>query len=264
MRQKNSTRFIIDPEFEMRAKNTFYDNSYSKVPDRMVSWREFGAKEKCAGILQLCKGLIFEKVVEVGCGLGNILSQLDRLKFASELYGIEVSPSVVKYLEEKTNIPRLKAVYLMDTNKTPFKDNFFDLGILSHVLEHVPDPKKLLKETLRICRYVIVEVPLEDCLLQNLLAHYQLTINHQRRIDNITGHINFFNKSTVMDLFNESRSKILKERIYRPSQVFSTGVQPVVLAKYFQSVLSHLAFRIAKSGIAVSHYTVLLEKRTVG
>lgn len=263
MRQKNTTRFVIDPEFEMRVRNTFYDQSYSKVSDKMVSWREFGAKEKCASILQLCKGLVFEKVVDVGCGLGNILSLLDRLKFASELYGLEVSPSAIKYLEEETNIPRLKGVYLTDTNKTPFEDNFFDLGILSHVLEHVPDPKKLLKETLRTCKYVIVEVPLEDCLLQNLYALYQLRIYHQQRINNISGHISFFSKSKAIDLFNECGDEVLKERIYRPKKQFSYGFQPVVLLKYFQSALSYLAFLTTKSGIAVSHYAVLLRKRSV-
>lgn len=263
MSRKNRTKFVIDPEFEMKVRNTFYDNFYSKATYGEVLWRDFGAKEKCESILKLCNGFTFEKVVEVGCGYGNILSLLDRSKFAPELYGLEVSPSVVKYLEEKTNIPRLKTVYLVDTSKTPFEDDFFDLGILSHVLEHAHDPKKLLKETLRICRYVLVEVPLDDCLLPNLYARYQLRLNHQQRIDNITGHINFFSKSTAMNLFSESGSEILKERTYRSWKVFSTDFRPVVMLKYLQSALFYLVFLTTKARIVGSHYAVLLRKRSV-
>src|SRR5205807_9724666 len=36
-----------------------------------------------------------------------------------------------------------------------------DLGIASHVPEHVPDPPALLAEIARTCRAVVVEVPLE-------------------------------------------------------------------------------------------------------
>jgi ubiquinone/menaquinone biosynthesis C-methylase UbiE len=170
---------------------------------------------------------------------------------------------VVEYLKEKTNIPRLKAVYLVDTSKTPFEDNFFDLGILSHVLEHVRDPRKLLMETLRICKYVLVEVPLEDCLLPNYYARYQLRFKHQKRIDNDTGHINFFNKSTAADLFSKSGSEILKERTYRVWKVFYTNFQPVVLLKYLQSALLYFVFLTTKSRIASSHYAVLLRKKII-
>ena len=42
-----------------------------------------------------------------------------------------------------------------------WRDGTYELGILSHVLEHVPDPPALLGEIARACRAVVVEVPLE-------------------------------------------------------------------------------------------------------
>ena len=93
MRWKNSTKFVIDPEFEMKVRNTFYDNFYLKAADSNVLWRDFVTREKCMSILKLCNSLTFEKVVDVGCGHGNILSFLDCLKFAPQLYGLEVFQS---------------------------------------------------------------------------------------------------------------------------------------------------------------------------
>ena len=44
---------------------------------------------------------------------------------------------------------------------SPDLDGEFDLGILSHVLEHVREPGELLAEVARVAKAVVVEVPLE-------------------------------------------------------------------------------------------------------
>ena len=55
----------------------------------------------------------------------------------------------VKYanIDEKTNPD-----YLCDITDLPVEDKSFDGVILSEVLEHVPDPKAVLKEAYRIFR----------------------------------------------------------------------------------------------------------------
>ena len=44
----------------------------------------------------------------------------------------------------------------------PAEDGAYDLAVLSHVLEHVPEPMSLLREAARVAPAVLVEVPLED------------------------------------------------------------------------------------------------------
>lgn len=260
--ESSGTKFIIDSEFEKRSKKSFYDDYYVEVGDNEIKWRDFGAIEKCESIVELCKGLQFAKVVEIGCGLCNIISKLDKLNFAPEFYALEVSPSVIHFIKEKINIPRLRAVYLLDTNKTPFENDFFDLGILSHVLEHVQIPHTLLNETLRICKYALVEVPLEDCLLSNLSSKFWEKVSGHRRMDNPTGHINFFNKSTVRKLIMESGGKILRERTYRSWKVFFIRFRPITLLNYFQSIMFYLIFKVTNSRVVGTHYAVLITSKT--
>lgn len=66
-----------------------------------------------------------------------------------------------------------------------FGDNFFDLAILSHVLEHVEFPRVLIRTAQRVAKYVFWEIPLEDNF--RLPDRLQNAGSFQD-----AGHINFF------------------------------------------------------------------------
>jgi SAM-dependent methyltransferase len=256
---RSKTQFIVDPEFEKRIKNSFYDSYYIGAGSEVKRWRDFGAIEKSKSIVDLCKGLHINTVIEIGCGLCSVTSKLSELNFAPEFYALEVSPSAVNYIRNKVNIPRLKVVYLEDTSKTHFKNNSFDLGILSHVLEHVPNPHILLKEALRISRYVLVEVPLDDCLSANLYSKLNEKITGNPREINSTGHIHFFNKITINDLVHKSGGRVIKERNYRPKRPFYI-LHPIDLLTYSQSTAFDLIFKITGSKIVGTHHALLITK----
>ena len=75
--------------------------------------------------------------------------------------GFDISERAASFAATR---PEVDAARRFDGHTLPVADAAYDLGILSHVLEHVPDPLPLLRETARSCRAVIVEVPLEDNL----------------------------------------------------------------------------------------------------
>lgn len=43
----------------------------------------------------------------------------------------------------------------------PFEDNSFDVAVLAEVVEHVPNPIKVLKEAMRVAKRVIITIPNE-------------------------------------------------------------------------------------------------------
>ena len=44
-----------------------------------------------------------DKFIDVGCGKGRILAEMERIKFPGQLYGIELNPDVAKYAQDWAN-----------------------------------------------------------------------------------------------------------------------------------------------------------------
>ncbi|MBI5094051.1 MAG: class I SAM-dependent methyltransferase [Candidatus Hydrogenedentes bacterium] len=170
-----------------------YDSYYSGPSD----WRWLGAIAKAANIIRLCQGRAHGTVLDIGCGEGAVLLRLSDLGFGSELYGLEISGSGVKATLER-KIPRLTACALFDGYHIPYEDGRFDLAILSHVVEHLEYPERLLREASRVARLVFVEIPLED----NALAKLGI-------IPYGTGHLVYYSRKTLRALLARSDLTIL-------------------------------------------------------
>ena len=140
----------------------FYDSAYARGGERHARWRELGARGKADHVEELARRaeLPAERVVEVGCGDGALLAELSRRRLGRELSGFEISEAALE-LARGRSIPRVVRLDPFDGRALPARDGEFDVGVLSHVLEHVPEPVALLRETARVARAVIVEVPLE-------------------------------------------------------------------------------------------------------
>ncbi|MGH2903725.1 MAG: class I SAM-dependent methyltransferase [Solirubrobacteraceae bacterium] len=159
---------------------SFYDQGYTQAPtdaSRYARWRALGAVGKADHVLALCAQARStaggpsdgrtagergsgapSSTLEVGCGGGALLSELHRRDFGGRLSGVEITGAAVEIArtrEEIASVERYDGLHL------PAADGEYDLGIVSHVLEHVPDPPALLAEVARACRAVVVEVPLE-------------------------------------------------------------------------------------------------------
>jgi SAM-dependent methyltransferase len=136
--------------------SAFYDAAYRRAGGRERAWRELGAVGKADHV----ESLLAEpprRLVEIGCGDGALLAELDRRHVSGSLAGFDVSEEAVEAARGRG----LTAVEVFDGHRLPVPDDAYDVAVLSHVLEHVADPAGLLREAARVAPAVIVEVPLE-------------------------------------------------------------------------------------------------------
>ena len=183
----------------------FYEEAYRAGDgERLGRWRALGAEGKADHVARLCEraGLRPERVVEVGCGDGALLTELGRRSFAPGLTGFEISEAAVAIARDRA-IAGLQAIEPFDGARVPREAGAFDLGILSHVLEHVPAPAALLREVARVSGAVVVEVPLEANLSARRVG---------KRIDaEEIGHIQLLDRAAVHRIAREAGLRVAEE-----------------------------------------------------
>ncbi|HLF34884.1 MAG TPA: class I SAM-dependent methyltransferase [Cyclobacteriaceae bacterium] len=175
-----------------------YNEMYS---DDTEEWRRLGAIRKTENILELSQGYIFEKIVKIGAGDGNILSLLSSKGFGKSLTAVEVSESAIRQIKKK-NIPNLFEIKQVNGNELPFRDKEFNLAICSHVLEHVENPRTTLREIRRISEYQVFEIPVDFSFRVDKKVKHFLSY----------GHINIFNPPLFRFLLLSEEFQIIREK----------------------------------------------------
>jgi SAM-dependent methyltransferase len=102
------------------------------------------------------------RLIDVGCGTGNgLLIFYER--FGVGGVGVDVSGGMLRIAQAKLADRGLPIeLHCLDGQKLPFDDDAFDSGISFEVLEHTPDPARLLAELARVVKpggTVVVTTP---------------------------------------------------------------------------------------------------------
>ncbi|MCL4300764.1 MAG: methyltransferase domain-containing protein [Anaerolineae bacterium] len=190
-----------DPLSVSAKLKTNYEDFYEGESE----WRRLGAVDKAKNIVSLCTSYPHRTILEIGAGEGAILQRLSDLGFGEALYGLEISASGVKAISQRS-IKALIECRLFDGYTIPYDDKKFDLAVLSHVVEHLEYPRRLLYEASRVAHFVFVEVPLED----NLRLKKDFVFDH-------VGHINFYSPKTIRQLVQSCDLEVLSQVVLHAS-----------------------------------------------
>ena len=103
------------------------------------------------------------RLLEVGLGMGHLIGQLED---AFDTYGMDLNHWAVKQSKsvvEKTQLQTASAQEL------PYRDESFNVVIIKHIVEHLPDPQKAIEEIGRVTEpggTLILATPNLDSLLK--------------------------------------------------------------------------------------------------
>jgi ubiquinone/menaquinone biosynthesis C-methylase UbiE len=111
------------------------------------------------------------KVVDVGCGEGYVLRQID----SGEAVGVDISDTALKEARASTKATLVKAA----AESIPYPDGYFDAAICSEVLEHTMHPESVVKELARIVKAggtIVISVPNEPLVnrIKDVIWHLGL------------------------------------------------------------------------------------------
>ena len=100
------------------------------------------------------------RILDVGCRNGQLLDSLRHFGFQT-LYGVDICEEAIDYVQTKGHIGVERDCHV----PLDIDEEFFDVIVLVHILEHCFDPELVLsnlKPLLKKNGFVIVEVPIQE------------------------------------------------------------------------------------------------------
>ena len=119
-----------------------YDpDAFHQHPNPFVRFIE---RKRVRTIVKLLKTNKNDRVIEVGCGAGNVIEKVS----GGQLFGVDISDFIL--CKAKKKLKGMVHFFQGDVQNLPCKDEIFTHVICSEVLEHLLDPSISLHEMKRI------------------------------------------------------------------------------------------------------------------
>jgi 2-polyprenyl-3-methyl-5-hydroxy-6-metoxy-1,4-benzoquinol methylase len=127
------------------------------------------------------------RIIEVGCGEGYVLAELQRAGIAAELIGVDSSAAAIDAARGRVAPPAELHVVDARQVRASFSGRRPDLVMMLEVLEHLEHPDAVLDDLAALTtRYVLLSVPREPLFRgMNLLR-----LKNVRRFGNDPEHVN--------------------------------------------------------------------------
>ena len=209
---------------ETNQKN--YKKRYMSQFDAEAEWLKRSAIQRVNSIQYFLNthSINPRKILDLGCGTGAILEELQSRGIGEKYVGVDYSENAIEYI--RNHNPNIDAhVADLTTTNHSFTEEF-DLVIMIHVLQHLEDPDLCLNKVLSQIKfkYLIIEVPFEDLLLNRMVTSLHL------RKKNPSGSMHFFNMKSFSELLVRNNLSIIDQRQYSP--VFDLETLKVLEARY--------------------------------
>jgi ubiquinone/menaquinone biosynthesis C-methylase UbiE len=156
------------------------------------------AKRMCLDCAEFIKE--GDKILDLGCGSGIVAKNFQDF-FKTEILGVDI--------EDKRIFPI--PLQLIDGKLLPFDDLKFDVILISYVLHHTKDPEKLLLESKRVGKRIIIFEDLPEGVFSKLRCSFHeksYNLLFQRKNQKFT----FKTEKEWKDLFRKLRLKVVSQK----------------------------------------------------
>jgi len=151
------------------------------------------------------------KVLEVGCGAGQFIRAVKKIKPRVSAYGEDISAQAIeigRHFNDGVDYSQSQE------NSLPFDDGYFDIVLIYDVLEHVRQPDKILAEVSRVLKkdglfYCFVPCEGDWTSLWNCLDKLGLKKDLTKKY---AGHINHFSRRQVISMAKDKNLAVVKKR----------------------------------------------------
>lgn len=177
-------------------------------------WRSFSLD-----LLKLIKAYkkdAYIKLLDVGCNVGIFVKLAN--EYGLNAIGVDIDQYAVKFGRGKFRVD----LRCQNIRETRFDQNEFDVVVLSHTLEHIPKPIKLLEEINRILKpggILVIETPNIEGLpvkLQKLRGELWYGYNPRQ-------HVWHFSPKTIRHVVESTKFELVELKTKRSMYYEKTG-----------------------------------------
>jgi len=168
----------------------------------------FRLKQILSSLINLPAG---SRVLEVGCGAGQFIRAVKKMRPELDCYGCDISQKAIEHAWAERDEVSYK---INEAKKLPYEAGYFDAILVLDVLEHVAGPAELLLEINRALKvggifYAFVPCEGDWLSLWNLLDKLNLKKGITK---DFAGHINYFSRRSLAGLYAACGYEIRKKR----------------------------------------------------
>lgn len=178
-----------------------YSKDDSNYLQANPTWHVEDSAWKATQILKLLEGnnLTPKSIVEIGCGAGEILNQLQQRMSDKEIdfSGYEIAPDAFKLAQT-----RAKERLHFFQEDLLLNNNTYELLLMIDVFEHVEDYIGFVRKCTAKATYKIYHIPL-DMSIWSIFTNYP--ISARKKI----GHLHYFMKDTALATLTDAGQEIV-------------------------------------------------------
>lgn len=203
--------------FHPENPNLKYVNIYEHYQEGVDENLEKADKIKVEEFKSILPDNNYKNYLDIGCGNGTILNYMSKHVKSKNNFGLELSVNKLKTTKKRN--PKAFLIQA-DAENLPFHKQTLDLITIADVVEHVPNPSKLIKEAARVSKNVIIRIPIERNMEYSLVENpKKIFLKYMRKllgikIDEFEEHLHRFNRKEFVCLLRKNGLNVIKRNVF--------------------------------------------------